>query len=211
MSDLVIYDGRQIPSVNVGDERYVALKPIVEGMGLDWKRQLRKITGDKRWCHMDTPFETAGGLQRMVAIPLRKLNGWLFSVNATKCRPEIREKVLRYQEECFQVLHDYFQRGGAINPKATVEELGLLIGTIKQQAQQLALKELENRQLRTAVNVLEPRSNYGRISRDTKMPMIFFRRAYWRSSRSKTAERDGVGVQILLNFPESSGGREHGA
>ncbi len=40
---------------------YVAMKPIVEGMGLDWKTQHRKLTADKgRWGMVIMTMPSAG-------------------------------------------------------------------------------------------------------------------------------------------------------
>lgn len=59
----------------------------------------------------------------MLCIPLRKLNGWLFSINPEKVRADIRDKLIQYQEECFTALHDYWNKGVAVNPrKSTTEE-----------------------------------------------------------------------------------------
>ena len=71
---------------------------------------------------MNTPLK--GGAQKMLCIPLKKLNGWLFSINPEKVRADIRDKLIQYQEECFTVLHDYWTKGKAENPrkKTTVDE-----------------------------------------------------------------------------------------
>mgnify|MGYP000951990425 CR=1 FL=1 len=53
---------------------YVAMKSLVEGMGLDWSTQLRKLnTQVKRWgiVMMTIPFESNG--QEMVCMALKKL------------------------------------------------------------------------------------------------------------------------------------------
>ena len=59
----------------------------------------------------------------LVCIPLTKLNGWLFSINPDKVREEIREAVIRYQEECHIVLHNYWNKGAAIRQEALTEEI----------------------------------------------------------------------------------------
>lgn len=69
--------------------------------------------------HMTTP--TQSGEQEMLYIPLKKLNGWLFSINAAKVRADLQETVERYQEECFLVLHDYWNRGEAVRAKVQAE------------------------------------------------------------------------------------------
>lgn len=110
--------GKAILTVEISGVIYVAMKPIVEGVGLDWKGQSRKIGASTRYGLITIPLQTAGGLQDMLCIPLKKLNGWLFSINPQKVRPEIKRLVIKYQEECFQVLHDYWIKGIAENPRA---------------------------------------------------------------------------------------------
>jgi hypothetical protein len=55
----------------------------------------------------------------MVLRTLRYLHGWLFTINASRYDGERRKKVVRYQEECYEVLCSYFTDGGAINPEAS--------------------------------------------------------------------------------------------
>jgi hypothetical protein len=55
----------------------------------------------------------------MGCLPLKKLNGWLFSINPEKVRADIRDKLIQYQEECFTVLHDYWTKGQSVNPRKT--------------------------------------------------------------------------------------------
>ena len=64
-----------------------------------------------------------GGLQKVLTLPLTKLNGWLFGVGASRVKPEVRDKLVEYQAECFEVLNDYWQKGQAVNPRtATPDE-----------------------------------------------------------------------------------------
>lgn len=66
-------------------------------------------------------LQTPGRPQEMVCIPLTNLNGWLFSINPDKVREEIREAVIRYQDECFVVLHNYWNNGAAIRHETLTE------------------------------------------------------------------------------------------
>lgn len=51
-------------------------------------------------------------------MPLRKLPGWLMSISPGKVKdPAVRERVIQYQNECDDVLWDYWSRGEAINPR----------------------------------------------------------------------------------------------
>lgn len=45
------------------------------------------------------------------------LNGWLFGIDASRVKPESRDRLIQYQAECFDVLANYFLQGEAINPR----------------------------------------------------------------------------------------------
>ena len=48
------------------------------------------------------------------------LNGWLFGVDVNRVRPELRERLMQYQRECFQVLNAHFNRPSHL-PKREAE------------------------------------------------------------------------------------------
>lgn len=115
----VPFRGQTLITIKQDETEFAAMRPIVEGMGLDWTGQQKKLTNqqDKFNCrHMSTVAED-GKKREMLCIPLRKLNGWLFTINPAKIKPEIREKVIQYQEECFEALHDYWHTGHALSPR----------------------------------------------------------------------------------------------
>lgn len=100
---------------------YTPMKPIVEGMGLDWKTQYRKLVGNgARWGMVKMTIPTAGDIQEMICLPLRKLFAWLMSISPNKVKPEIREAVIMYQNECDDVLWDYWTKGHSINQRLTI-------------------------------------------------------------------------------------------
>ena len=49
-----------------------------------------------------------GGEQEIVMLPVSYLNGWLFSVEVKRVKPEIQARLLSYQRECFDVLANHF-------------------------------------------------------------------------------------------------------
>ena len=102
-------------------EQLVAMKPICEAIGLDWDGQRQRIKRHKvlsRGAVMITA-PSASGDQEHTCLPLKMLNGWLFSVDAARVRPEIRDTLIQYQSECFDVLAAYWQQGEAVNPRKT--------------------------------------------------------------------------------------------
>lgn len=99
---------------------FVAMKPIVENMGLFWTGQHAKLT-EKFGSVIQIICTTgADGKQyEMVCLPLRKIPAFLYSVNPSKVKPELREKITRYQDECDDALWDYWTSGTATRPGAT--------------------------------------------------------------------------------------------
>lgn len=122
----VPFNGHQIITAMAAGVAYVAMKPIVENLGMSWSTQQTKLMKQlqKFNCvHMDM-VAADGKLRKLLCLPLKKLNGWLFSINTEKVRADIRDKLIKYQEECFTVLHDYWTKGKAENPrkKTSVDE-----------------------------------------------------------------------------------------
>lgn len=109
---------------------YVAMRPIVENLGLSWVAQYRKITEkfSKGVAIIATP--SAGGLQENICLPLSILPGFLYSINASKVKPELRDTIIAYQEECTDVLFNHWMGRHDAQYQAKHQEL-----TAMQQAQ----------------------------------------------------------------------------
>ncbi len=97
---------------------FIPVKPLCVQLGMAWQPQHRKlVSDDELWgCnHMVIP--SPDGPQTMTCLPLENLNGWLFGIQASRVKPEFREKLRAYQKECFQVLDAYWRTGAAIRPE----------------------------------------------------------------------------------------------
>ncbi|MDD9240718.1 phage antirepressor N-terminal domain-containing protein [Enterobacter roggenkampii] len=132
----VPFNGQKIITAMVAGVAYVAMKPIVENLGMSWSTQVRKLTADKgkfNCVHMNM-VATDSKLRDVLCLPLKKLNGWLFSINPEKVRADIRDNLIQYQEECFTVLHDYWTKGEAKNPRKAKKALPGKITSEQQEA-----------------------------------------------------------------------------
>ncbi|HFL5986561.1 TPA: phage antirepressor N-terminal domain-containing protein [Klebsiella aerogenes] len=134
----VPFHGTDLYVVNHNGEPFTPMKPIVEGMGMDWMGQYTKLKQRFAKGIEEISIPTAGGLQKMLCLALRKLAAWLNTISPNKVRPEIRDRVIQYQEECDDVLYEYWAKGRVTNPrKASKTQAGKITAD-----QQYAIKEL---------------------------------------------------------------------
>ena len=106
----------------------------------------------------------------MTCLPLKYLNGWLFRIDLSRYTGERLQKMEEYQEECYDVLHDYFWHGGAINPEATPVQLQIMQARIEFLMQ------------------FVPEGVKGAISAINGRVRGFLTRSYWRSKPRKPEE-----------------------
>jgi len=104
--------GDYLTAIFDGETVWVAVKPIIENLGLKWEGQYRKIMADPVLSQViDEKSITArdGKKYRSLCLPLEYINGLLFKINPNKIpNPQVREKVIRYQKECYKALYEYF-------------------------------------------------------------------------------------------------------
>lgn len=93
---------------------FVPLRPICDYLGLSWSGQRERTMRDPvladevRFVRV-TRTNSKGGNPDVLALPLDKLPGWLFGISAARVREELRDKIIRYQRDCFRVLWDTFR------------------------------------------------------------------------------------------------------
>lgn len=152
------FHGSDLITLKVEDVIYTAVKPIVEAMGLDWGGEQQKLSksGDKFNCRDISMVAKDGKIRQMLCMPLKKLNGWLFSINPEKVRADLREKVIQYQEECFEALYNYWYFGKA-ERKTTVDQRTGLRNAVNMLVGKKALMYNE------AYNLVHQRFNVGSI------------------------------------------------
>ncbi len=109
----VPFHGDNLYLVNYDGQPFVAMRPFIEGMGLDWASQYTKIKQRFKTCVVNITMQLPCDNQRrsVVCLALKKLTGWLHTININKVRPEIRDKVAAYQDKSDDVLYEYWTTG----------------------------------------------------------------------------------------------------
>jgi hypothetical protein len=127
--DSIDFHGHGLTVVVRGGEPYVAMRSIVEGMGLTWPSQYQKMMDNKeRWGVVMIVTPSQGGEQATVCMPLRKLTGWLMTLQPSRMEAAIAQRVLLYQHECDDALWAYWTKGMAVNPRVVRPNDSTLLG-----------------------------------------------------------------------------------
>jgi hypothetical protein len=116
---IIFYDD-ELTAVKLPDgEIWVPVRRLCDNLGLTWSSQYMRIQRDEVLSEAAKtvlvtrtvkPGERGGGAVETVCLPLDLVPGWLFGVQPSRVREEIRPKLARYRRECFRVLWDAFKQ-----------------------------------------------------------------------------------------------------
>ena len=126
----VEFYGDEIVAVRAKDGTvYVPVRPICDLLGVSWSSQQNRINRDEVLSTVATNISvfvtnTQGQEQHrtMLCLPLDYISGFLFGLSAGRVREDIRDKIIRYKKECYQVLAEAFQEG-RLSPDTDFEAL----------------------------------------------------------------------------------------
>lgn len=123
----VKFDGDPIQVIEQDGNHYVAMRPICTALSLNWKNQYRNLKEDpvlNSVMVITTTTGSDGKQYEMVCLPIEYLNGWLFKIPVSRYQGERREKLIRYQKECYRVLYNHFFQAGK-QPDQGMDHLAL--------------------------------------------------------------------------------------
>jgi hypothetical protein len=133
--------GDELIVVLLDGQPYIPIAPICDFLGVSWSGQSERIRRDavlseEALSLRVTRKESQRGGREMVCLPLEYLNGWLFRINANRVRDELRERLIRYQKDCYRVLAQAFQGPATAPPSsslAQIREMALAIASMAEQ------------------------------------------------------------------------------
>ena len=131
-------------------ERWVAIKPICENIGVQAQVQQQRLYENPQFnCILIHAVGADGRNREMACIPIHQLNGWLYTINVNRVRPEVRDNLIIYQQECSKVLFQHFMPQGG-----THDELVGMIGSLRaEMGEGFASVRSEMDELRALVNI----------------------------------------------------------
>lgn len=127
-SQIITVNEKEIPIATIKNEKYVAIKPICNAIGVDFQKQLEKIKSDEIIGQLYTLRGITGAdgkTYKMGTIPLRYVFGWLFTINPKNVKPEIKQDLINYKKECYDALFDTFTKRTAILKEKTEYQVKL--------------------------------------------------------------------------------------
>ncbi len=105
-----IENGRvECPVVN--EQRYVAIKPVCEILGIDPDGQRQAIQAHPLYnsvAELNPATGSDGKQYQMLCLPLKRFFLWLGGIHPNKVKEEARENVLKYQTLICDVLYEKF-------------------------------------------------------------------------------------------------------
>jgi hypothetical protein len=140
MSDIVRvpFHGDEIMTVEVDGRPHVVLKPAIEALGLDYWAQVRKLR-ERSWAVTASKAATGsdGKTYEMLTCDVRTFLMLLATVDERRVAKDVAPKLIAYQAEVADAIEAYWTQGGAINPRATDEQLTAIISRAEAQARVL--------------------------------------------------------------------------
>lgn len=202
LNQVVKFNNQDVPVFFHENKPYVAMKPICENIGIDWRSQLQRIKRNHVLAQgvvmITTPSKS--GNQEYSCLPIGYLNGWLFGIDVNRVKPEIKDTLIKYQLECYDVLYNHFM------PKVA-EAYPNTITPEQQQAIKDAVLRKAQRDKRTYQSVYHEFYNVFDVPRYQELPLSRFDEALkwlgdgWYQYK-KQAESSQDILKILHEFVE---------
>lgn len=131
MSDELVhipFHGTNLLAVDIDGHPQIVLRPAIESLGLDFSAQRRKLTTRSWACMGETTMQLPGDSQRRThtVVDVRTLLMLLATINENSVSDDKRELLIAFQSEVADVVDAYWTKGGAINPRATEDQLDRL-------------------------------------------------------------------------------------
>lgn len=103
---------------NEDGQPVVPIHGLVEVIGLNYGDEYQRLKADRRFGAATLRLRTATGTtHEEVVVPLTKLHAFLFAIDGSNLNAEAAARLELFQNECVDVLNDYWNKGLAINDR----------------------------------------------------------------------------------------------
>lgn len=196
----VPFHGTVLLTSEVAGVRHIALKPAIEGIGLSYPAQYRKLQG-RSWAVVAQTATTGsdGKTYQMVTVDVRTFLMLLATVNENQVAEDLRPLLVAYQREVADVIESYWTKGAAVQPGVEVGPQHQIPQTLSE-ALRMAADNLDRAELaEKQVAELETTTAAQGKELETARPKAEYVDAFVRGGM------DGTPLRVLagqLNVPE---------
>ncbi|EDP73566.1 antirepressor protein [Hydrogenivirga sp. 128-5-R1-1] len=190
---IIDVENASIPSyLDENGDVWVALRPIVNALGLDWGTQRKKLKNlkEKGIALKATPLKDVNGkTQEMLTINLYDLPVYLYSININKVRPELREKIKKFQIETTHAIREYW-KNKIKKEREEIEKLKAEYNQLVQELRQIPTYE-EYKELKLKYDLLTSILDVLMIDMEKAKPYIdmMFKRIEWVKNGVKVGDK----------------------
>lgn len=110
-TEIIKIESGSIECPVVNEQRYVAIKPVCEILGVDPDGQRQAIQAHPLYnsvAELNPATGSDGKQYQMLCLPLKRFFLWLGGIHPNKVKEEARENVLKYQTLICDVLYEKF-------------------------------------------------------------------------------------------------------
>ncbi|GGV33887.1 hypothetical protein GCM10010182_67120 [Actinomadura cremea] len=142
MSEIVRipFHGDDVPLVSIDGEPNIVLKPALESIGVDYWTQVEKLRSRSWATTRQSPVVAEDAkVREMVTCDVRTFLMLLATIDERRVGKDVAPKLIAYQAEVADAIEAYWTKGGAINPRATRDQLDAIAETARRQMDVLRL------------------------------------------------------------------------
>lgn len=113
----VPFHGSTLILIDHNNEPFIPLKPIVEGMGINWSFQLTKLNQNPSlWAIAVLTVPAIDKHRPVPCIPLRRLLAWLLTLRTCWLSPTAQSNIFLYRNKCDSELWKYWSLTHQLSP-----------------------------------------------------------------------------------------------
>lgn len=126
----VPFHGDDVPLIEVGGQPHIVLKPALESIGVDYWTQVEKLRS-RSWGRTGQCLvrQSDGRPRPVITCDVRSFLMLLATIDERRVGKDVAPKLIAYQAEVADAIEAYWTKGGAINPRATREQLDAIAKT----------------------------------------------------------------------------------
>lgn len=156
-TQVVKFYGDDLPVKMIENRAYVAVRSMANAIGLHADSALTGVKNDEILGQLlvDDHVVAGDNKQRLMQLlPIDHVVGWLFSIDISKVKEEIKPKLVLYKRECYKVLNDHFFGKNKVVTDSQ-KELAYIYTRIKEIDRSIKDGLMERRQLVQRKSIIE--------------------------------------------------------